>query len=271
VVRPNASGPFPVVLVGPGSGASQNAVARAEAGRVATRGFVGVAFEFPCTNAPGKSTTDPQVALDVYNQPGDVSFVLTRLLAKSTTAGNELTGLFDPSRVGFVGTSSGAVTGLLFFNTCCTDPRIRGMVIIKGFPLPTTPGLPLTGEYDWSRAIGLYLWSGCFDQVTPFDRAYDTFGHARPPKLFVQDPTGNHDTPAVFPTGTYDAFLDRYVAGNGSPGPLQVLIAAAADPHFAYDLGVPGINSRVALPSCALQPSATGVPQPAVTAPAFTG
>ena len=70
------------------------------------------------------STTDPAVALDVYHQPADVSFVLTNLLSLSATPGNALSGLLDPARVGLVGTSSGAVTGLLFFNTCCTDGRI---------------------------------------------------------------------------------------------------------------------------------------------------
>ncbi len=52
-----------------------------------------------------------------------------------------------------MGTSSGAITGLLFFNTCCTDARIGAVEVIKGFPPPTTTGFPLTGEYDWSRPI----------------------------------------------------------------------------------------------------------------------
>ena len=51
--------PSPVVLVGPGSGASQRAVAKTDAAALAARGYVGVALDFPCTNAPGFSTTDP--------------------------------------------------------------------------------------------------------------------------------------------------------------------------------------------------------------------
>src|SRR3954451_8141465 len=51
VVTPEVPGPSPVVLVGPGSGASQRAVAKADAAALAARGYVGVALDFPCTNA----------------------------------------------------------------------------------------------------------------------------------------------------------------------------------------------------------------------------
>lgn len=267
VVHPDGPGPFPVVLVGPGSSASQRAVAVADAHALAARGYLGVALAFPCTNAPGKSTSDPTVAFDIYHQPADVSFVLTQLLAKSTTPSDELHGLLDPERISYVGTSSGAVTGLFFFNTCCADPRVRAMIIIKGFPIPTTPDLPLTGEYDWSRPIALYLWSACLDHVTPFAPAYEAFLRASPPKFFAQDPTGGHATLPTFPPGTYDAFLARYVRGDASPTHLDVLLAAGADPHYAFDPGVPGVAPRVVLPPCA-PPSP---PPPASVTPTFTG
>ena len=237
VVTPGNTEPSPVVLVGPGSGASQRAVAKTDAAALAARGYVGVALDFPCTNAPGFSTTDPAVALDVYHQPADVSFVLTSLLSLSAAPGNVLSGLLDPTRVGLVGTSSGAVTGLLFFNTCCTDGRIRAMEIIKGFPLPTAAGLPVTGVYDWSRPIATYFWSGCLDVVTPHDATASAFAQLGPPKAFVTDPTGTHDTAPVFPDGTPEAFLDRFVAGNTAAATAAPFLAAGDDPYFAYDLG----------------------------------
>ena len=265
VVTPGTTEPSPVVLVGPGSGASQRVVAKADATELAARGYVGVALEFPCTNAPGFSTTDPVVALDVYHQPADVSFVLTNLLTLSATPDNDLSGLLDPARVGLVGTSSGAITGLLFFNTCCTDGRIRAMEIIKGFPPPTVAGFPLSGVYDWSRPIATYFWSGCLDVVTGHAAAASAFAQLGPPKAFITDPTGTHGTAPVFPDGTSDAFLDRFVAGDTSAATAAPFLAADDDPYFAYDLG-DAIAPHAATLSCAA-PAAPSI----LFAPSFTG
>ena len=265
VVTPSAPAPSPVVLVGPGSGASQTAVAVADATALAARGYVGIGLSFPCTNAPGLSTNDPTVALDIYRQPGDVSFILSKLLTKSGTPGDALAGLLDPQRIGFVGTSSGAVTGLLLFNTCCDDARIRAMEIIKGFPVPTSPGLPVTGVYDWTRPIATYLWNGCLDLVTPYDPAASAFAQLGPPKAFVTDPTGTHATPPTFPAGTTDAFLDRFVAGVTSPTTAAPFLAANGDPYFSFDLG-DGVGSHPATAGCPASP--TG---PIPLTPNFTG
>lgn len=269
VVTPGTSLPSPVVLVGPGSGASQRAVAKADAAELASRGYVGVALDFPCTNAPGFSTTDPTVALDIYHQPADVSFVLTSLLSLSASPGNALSGLLDAARVGLVGTSSGAITGLLFFNTCCTDARIRAVEIVKGFPPPTSPGWPLTGSYDWSRPIAAYFWSGCLDVVTSHDAAASAFAQLGPPKVFVTDPSGTHQTPPTFPTGTVDAFLDRFVAGDVSPATAAPFLAVPGDPYFAYDLG-DGIAPKIATAGCEAVTTANP-PSPVELSPAFTG
>jgi dienelactone hydrolase len=271
VSTPGASGPAPVVLVGPGSGASQRAVAKADAAALAARGYVGVALDFPCTNAPGFSTTDPVVALDVYHQPADVSFVLTNLLALDATPGDPLFGQLDPDRVGMVGTSSGAVTALLFFNTCCTDARIHAVESVKGVPLPTPPGFPVSGDYDWTRPIATYLWNGCADPVIPYGLAADAYADLPSPKVFVTDPVGTHETVPVFPPGTVDAFLDRFVAGDTSATTLAPFLAAASDPYFAYDLGE-GTAPKVAEAGCASAPApAPGVTPGVVAAPSFPG
>jgi hypothetical protein len=270
VVTPATPGPSPVVLVGPGSGASQRAVARADAAAWAARGYVGVALDFPCTNAPGYSTTDPTVALDIYNQPADVSFVLTSLLTLSASSGNELSGSFDPERIGYVGTSSGAITGLLFFNTCCGDARIGAMELIKGFPVPTTADLPLTGTYDWSRPIATYLWNGCLDLV-PYEPTSAAFAQLGPPKAFVTDPTGTHDTPPTFPPGTTDAFIDRFVAGDVTSATANPFLAAGDDVYFAYDLGVPLLAKTASAGCAAVTPPSTPTIEPVTVAPRFTG
>ena len=178
------------------------------------RGYVGVALDFPCTNAPGLSTTDPTVALNIYHQPGDVSFVLTNLLSLSASPENPLSGLLDPARVGLVGTSSGAITGLLFFNTCCTDSRIGAVEVIKGFPPPMTTGFPLTGGVRLVATDRDVLLERMSRRLTPTRLASSAYANSVPSKAFVTDPTGSHDTPPTFPDKTADAFLDRFVAGR---------------------------------------------------------
>src|SRR5438105_1412025 len=101
VYFPSTGAAFPVVIVGPGTGASQRAVAKSEAQAFADRGYLAVALAFPCTNLPGASQVDPTVLLDIYRQPGDVSFVLSSLLTKNGTGGDPLFGLLDPNRVGY--------------------------------------------------------------------------------------------------------------------------------------------------------------------------
>jgi hypothetical protein len=265
VVTPATAGPSPVMLLAPGSGASQRAVARADAAAWAARGYVGVALDFPCTNAPGQSTSDPTVALDVYHQPADVSFVTTELLALSASPGNELSGLLDPERIGYVGTSSGAITGFFFFNSCCGDTRIRAMELTKGFPAPTAAGLPLSGSYDWSRPIATYLWNGCLDLV-PYAPAAGAYGLIGPPKALLTDPNGTHDTTPIFPAGTTDAFMDRFVAGDVSAATAAPFPAARNDTSFAYDLGAP-LPAQAATTGCAAPVSAETM----TVAPRFTG
>ena len=268
VFVPDGTGPFPVMLVAPGSGASQRPVARADAAAFAARGYVGVAVPFPCTNAPGETTLDPVVALDIYRQAADVSFVLDELLAKSATPADELFGVLDADRIGLTGTSSGGVTGLLFFNTCCTDARVDAIVVSHAFALPTGPELPVDGTYDWSRSIALYLWAACDDIVTPFDAAYDAFLHASPPKFFFQS-VGAHSATVEYPGGTYDAFVDRYVAGDPSPELLATLVAAGDDPSYAYDVGR---VSKLVVPPC--HPGVAATPEGDVVevlSPTLTG
>ena len=267
VFVPDGTGPFPVMLVAPGSGASQRPIARADAAAFAARGYVGVAVPFPCTNAPGETTLDPVVALDIYRQPADVSFVLDELLAKSVTPTDELFGLLDADHIGLTGTSSGGVTGLLFFNTCCTDTRIDAIVVSHAFAIPTGPALPVDGTYDWSRPIALYLWAACDDIVTPFDAAYDAFLRASPPKFFFQS-VGAHSATVVYPDGTYDAFVDRYVAGDPSPALLATLLAAGDDPSYAYDVDR---VSKLAVPPCHPDTAATPEDDVVELLPRLTG
>ena len=99
-------------------------------------------------------------------------------------------------------------------------------------------------------------------RTTPRRSAFAQLG---PPKAFVTDPTGTHDTAPVFPDGTTEAFLDRFVAGNTAAVTAAPFLAAGDDPYFAYDLG-DSIDPHAATSGCA--PPSTA---PIVLAPSFTG
>jgi hypothetical protein len=139
--------------------------------------------------------------------------------------------------------------------------------VSKAFAIPTGPAVPVDGVYDWSQPVPLYLWAACDDIVTPFDLAYDAFQHPSPPKFFFQS-TGAHGEVVLYPDGTDDAFVDRYVAGDQSPVLLETLLGAAADPGFAFDVGR---VSRLTVPPCHPAPGAVPSVDVVEVVPALTG
>jgi dienelactone hydrolase len=96
---------------------------------LASHGYVVVSVDYPLTNffAPG----GPQ-ASDVVNQPGDISFVIDRILGWD---GNErpFGGTIDSERIGTLGLSLGGLTTMLVsFHPRLRDPRIRAALSIAG-------------------------------------------------------------------------------------------------------------------------------------------
>ena len=97
---------------------------------LASHGYTVVAADYPLTGirAPG----GPQMT-DVVNQPGDISFLITTLLARNADPGDSLHGTIDPDRIAVAGTSLGGMTSLLAgFHRKLRDPRIAAVVSIAG-------------------------------------------------------------------------------------------------------------------------------------------
>ncbi|TXS94061.1 hypothetical protein FV139_10650 [Parahaliea maris] len=123
---------------------------------LASLGYVVVAVDFPLTNmyAPG----GPQIK-DVVNQPGDVSFVIDRMLARSAAAGDPLGGTVDPQRIGVFGLSLGGMTTqLVAFHPQWRDERVAAALSIAGpsyllgptffHNAPDLPFMMLAGDID---------------------------------------------------------------------------------------------------------------------------
>jgi hypothetical protein len=266
-------GPLPVLVLAHGGG-GPNPELFSEAPYYASRGYFVVFPFFPVSSglvppfdfhffAP-PIPVPPECFADISNQPGDISFLLTKLTNDPTNGQPGLSGLpaFDPTRTGIRGISGGAITGLFFFNTCCTDSRIIAVLSDKGFAAPTSSFAGPSGTYDFSRHIALFMLNGCFD--TTLDQAtaarsvalaFDAWSDAGAPKYFLEDPDPAfvHNNPFPLPAvaaAAVDAFFDRYVKGLVTQATLDALLAGAGSPDYRYLTEVPGAPRNTSDPAC---------------------
>jgi dienelactone hydrolase len=186
-------------------------------------GYVVAAPAFPGT-VHGAATIDSN---DYRNQPADVTFVISQVLAQSATPGGPLSGRVDPTRIGIAGHSIGAEVALGMLNSCCRDPRVRAAVSLAGSLQfnPGVPAFPLAG-YFTPPPVPLLLVHGDADTMNPYNRSVSAYAAATPPKFFLTILGGDHRTPyeskpttdpsaRAVVTVTTD-FLDQYLKGDPS-------------------------------------------------------
>jgi dienelactone hydrolase len=159
-------GPFPLVIFGHGFAVTPGpydqllqAWARA--------GYVVAAPIFPLgnANAPGGPNES-----DIVNQPGDMSFVITRMLALDAARHGLFAGLIDRHEIAVSGQSDGGETALATaYDTHFIDRRVRAAVILSGaeipgvggfaFPAPSPPLLATQGTADTTnRPVNTYAF-----------------------------------------------------------------------------------------------------------------
>lgn len=156
---PPARGPFPVVIFGPGflmCAGTYADLLRSWAGA----GYVVAAVNFPRTNCrTGAAAYEP----DLVNQPQDMSYVLTRLLALNAQPGNPFSGLLNPQEIAAAGQSDGGDTvAALAANTCCTDHRLKAVAVLSGAEWP-----PMPGRYFTTGAPPMLFTQGSADTINP--------------------------------------------------------------------------------------------------------
>jgi dienelactone hydrolase len=154
-----APGPFPLLLFAPGF--LQCAMAYSHLLRAwASAGYVVAAVNFPRTNCD--LGTEAYEA-DLVNQPQDMSYVLTRLLALSARSGDSFSGMLDPDEIGAAGQSDGGDTvAALAANTCCIDRRLKAVAVLSGAEWP-----PMPGRYFPGGASPMLFTQGSADVVNP--------------------------------------------------------------------------------------------------------
>lgn len=206
------NGPFPLIVFGHGFGATPDTYSRLLRAW-AQKGYVVAASIFPLTN--GRALGGAHES-DLVNQPKDMSFVISRMLATKATGDGILSGLINPHRIAVAGHSDGGSTALaVAYNRHYHDRRIRAAAILAGaeipgvygydFPAPRPPLLAIQGTADTSN----------FPAST---RVY--FRAAPPPKFLLSLLGAGHGPPYISEqpqlriveqatTAFFDAYLKR--------------------------------------------------------------
>jgi predicted dienelactone hydrolase len=181
---PDGDGPFPLVVFAHGFGATVE-VYEPLLREWAAAGFVVAAPRFPLTYAgtPGGINGG-----DVENQPGDVSFVIDRILAESKRSSGDLAGVVDPDAIGVAGHSNGGITALgIIGNSCCRDPRIKAAAVLDGVDSPYS-----TGTYDLTDLPPTLWVHGTKDPAIGYDEAVRMFNTAKGPKALLSLEGADH-------------------------------------------------------------------------------
>jgi predicted dienelactone hydrolase len=214
------SGPFPLVVFGHGF-ASTPWWYRRLLRHWAAAGYVVAAPIFPLgnENAPGGPNES-----DIVNQPRDMSFVITRVLAASASSKSPLSGLVDPDVVAVAGQSDGAVTAFAAaYEQPWLDPRIRAALVLSGAILGPSRFVEHTG-------VPLLAVQGLADTTNPPKYARRLFRAAGRPKFLLLLRGAGHLPPYTVPGLTLAtvehvtvAFLHHYLGD----GPLAAIANAA--------------------------------------------
>ncbi|MGI8412926.1 MAG: alpha/beta hydrolase family protein [Solirubrobacteraceae bacterium] len=229
-------GPFPLIVFGHGFAVTPGPYA-ALLQSWARAGYVVAAPVFPLgsANAPGGPDES-----DLINQPDDMRFVITRLLADSRSASGPLAGLLAPSRIAVSGQSDGGDTALaVAYDGHFFDPRVGAAVILSGAEIPGAGALSFPGP-----SPPLLATQGTADPVNPPVFTDTFFGPAPRPKYRLNLLGAAHLPPYTdqqpqlgIVERVTTAFLDDYL--KHKPGARQRLLSVGAVPGIATLLAEP--------------------------------
>jgi dienelactone hydrolase len=225
-----AGGPFPLVVFGHGFAVTPGIYARLLRSW-AQAGYIVAAPVFPLGNADAPGGPDEP---DLVNQPADMSFVISSVLAAGRAAAGPLAGLVDPARIAVAGQSDGGDTALAAaYDPRHRDRRIAAAVILSGAETPYSGSFPFPTD-----GPPLLATQGTADTINPPALSETFFAAARPPKFLLWLDGAEHLPPYTHGQpwlGVVErvstAFLDHYLARR--PVSLRRLAALGRVPGVA--------------------------------------
>jgi dienelactone hydrolase len=173
-----AAGPFPLVVFGHGFALTPTPYARLLRSW-ARAGYVVAAPVFPLENANAPGGPDES---DLVNQPTDMSFVVSRLLAANGAGAGPLAGLLDAGAIAVAGHSDGAETALaVAYSRKFRDARVSAALILSGAEMSGV------GGFSFTRASPpLLAMQGTADRINEPRFTSALFKPARPPKYLLR-------------------------------------------------------------------------------------
>ncbi len=215
-------GPFPLVIFCPGFDLYPTSYASLLRTWVRA-GYVVASPVFPLTNpaAPGGPYEE-----DIVNQPADVEFVISQLLAQNASPSSPLHALINPASIAVTGQSDGGDTAMVTaYDTCCRNPGIKAAVIMAGEEL----NMPAGGSYYPAGSPPLLAIQGTADTINPPADTYQLFDQAPQPKYLLILPGANHLIAFTQP-GPYEAavekvsidFLNTYLKGTNEVAKMAI-------------------------------------------------
>jgi fermentation-respiration switch protein FrsA (DUF1100 family) len=233
-----SGGPFPVIMFAPGFQQCSDTYEHLLQAW-ASAGYVVASVDFPRTDClVGSAAYEP----DLVNQPGDVSYALSRLLTLSAQPHDFLSGRLNPHAIAATGQSDGGDTvAALAADTCCQDHRLKAVAVLSGAEWP-----PMPGPYFTRGAPAMLFVQGSADTINPpwtsvqLYRA-DRSSHRYYLDLYGADHmvpyTGDNSVERLVARITL-AFFDRYVLGHA--GALTTMTQAASGSGGLAALGSGG-------------------------------
>ena len=205
------SRPFPLIVFGHGFASTPSQYERLLCDWAAA-GYVVAAPIFPLTNANAPGGPDKS---DLVNQPRDMKFVITRVLAGSASSTGPLSGLVDRTEIAVAGHSDGGKTAFAAaYERTFSDHRIRAALILSGAILAPSHDAKHTG-------IPLLAVQGTADRINPLVDTRDLFRAVGRPKFLLLLRGAGHLAPYTVPGPTFTtmeqttiAFLAHYL-GHG--------------------------------------------------------
>jgi len=198
----------------------------------AQAGYVVAAPALPLTALGSPFPLDES---DLTNEPADLSFVLTSMIALQGVPGGWAAGLFDPTRVAAAGHSDGAeVAAAVVLSSAAHDPRFLADLVLSGALAPI-PG----GSYGALANPPVLVAQGDADASNRPSDALGVYDAAHDPRAYLDIVGGGHLPPYIGAGPQSDAvrastvdFLDGELRGD--PNGLD---------RLAFDGNEPGITA----------------------------